>query len=33
MVRGYVESDFAGGLEKRKSTTGYGFIIAGGAVS
>jgi hypothetical protein len=32
-VRGYVDSDFAGDLEKRKSTTGYVFIIAGGAVS
>jgi hypothetical protein len=32
-VRGYVNSDFAGDLEKRKFTTGYVFIIAGGAVS
>jgi ATP-binding cassette subfamily B (MDR/TAP) protein 1 len=32
-VRGYVDSDFAGDLEKRKSTTGYVFIITGGAVS
>lgn len=32
-IRGYVDSDFAGDLEKRKSTTGYVFIIAGGAVS
>jgi len=32
-VRGYVDSDFAGDLEKRKSITGYVFIIAGGAVS
>jgi KUP system potassium uptake protein len=32
-VRGYVDSYFAGDLEKRKSTTGYVFIIAGGAVS
>ena len=32
-VRGYVDSDFAGDLEKRKSTTGYVFIIAGEAVS
>jgi len=32
-VRGYVDSDFAGDLEKRKSTTGYVFIIAGGVVS
>ena len=32
-VRGYVDSDFAGDLEKRKSTTGYMFTIVGGAVS
>jgi len=32
-IRGYVNSDFAGNLEKRKSITGYVFIIAGGAVS
>jgi len=32
-VKGYVDSDFAGDLEKRKSTTRYVFIIAGGAVS
>ena len=32
-VRGYVDSDFAGDLDKRKSTTGYVFTIAGGAVS
>jgi ATP-binding cassette subfamily B (MDR/TAP) protein 1 len=32
-VKGYVDSDFAGDLEKRKSITGYVFIIAGGAVS
>jgi hypothetical protein len=32
-IRGYVDSDFTGDLEKRKSTTGYVFIIAGGAVS
>jgi len=32
-VRGYVDSDFAGDVEKRKSTTGYVFIIAGGVVS
>jgi len=32
-VRGYVDLDFAGNLEKRKSTTGYVFIIAEGAVS
>jgi hypothetical protein len=32
-VRGYVDSNFTSDLEKRKSTTGYMFIIAGGAVS
>ncbi|KAH9670648.1 hypothetical protein KPL70_017055 [Citrus sinensis] len=32
-VRGYVDSDFAGDLDKRKSTTGYVFILAGIAVS
>ena len=32
-VRGYVDSNFVGDLEKRKSTTGYMFTIAGGAVS
>jgi len=32
-VRGYVDSDFASNLEKRKSITGYVFIITGGAVS
>jgi len=32
-ARDYVDSDFAGDLEKRKSTTSYVFIIAGGAVS
>jgi len=32
-IRGYIDSDFVGDLEKRKSTTGYVFIIAGGAVS
>ena len=32
-VRGYVDSDFAGDLDKRKSTTGYVFTLAGGAVS
>jgi hypothetical protein len=32
-VRGYVDSDFAGDLEKRKSTTGYMFIITEGAMS
>jgi len=32
-VRGYVDSDYAGDLEKRKYTTSYVFIIIGGAVS
>ncbi|KAL3833987.1 hypothetical protein ACJIZ3_008723 [Penstemon smallii] len=32
-VRGYVDSDFAGDLDKSKSTTGYVFTLAGGAVS
>ena len=32
-VRGYVDSDFAGDLDKRKSTTSYKFTLAGGAVS
>ena len=32
-LKGYVDLDFAGDLEKIKSTTGYVFIIAGGAVS
>jgi hypothetical protein len=32
-VKGYVDSDFANDLEKRKSTTCYMFKIAGGAMS
>ncbi|KAH9689118.1 Integrase catalytic domain-containing protein [Citrus sinensis] len=32
-VRGYVDSDFAGDLDKRKSTTGYVLTLAGAAVS
>ncbi|KAH9717588.1 hypothetical protein KPL71_021887 [Citrus sinensis] len=32
-VRGYVDSDFAGDLDKRKSTIGYVFTLAGGAVN
>ena len=32
-VGGYVDSDFAGDLDKRKSTTGYVFTLAGAAVS
>jgi len=33
IVNGYVDSDFAGDLDKRKSTTGYVFTLAGVAVS
>ena len=33
IIRGYVDSDFAGDLDKRKSTTGYVFTLAGGAIS
>ncbi|KAH9688940.1 Integrase catalytic domain-containing protein [Citrus sinensis] len=32
-VRGYVDLDFAGDLDKRKSITGYVFTLAGAAVS
>ena len=32
-VKGYVDLDFAGDLDKRKFTTGYVFTLAGGAVS
>lgn len=32
-ARGYVGSDYAGDLDKRKSTTGYVFTVVGGAVS
>ncbi|KAH9660405.1 hypothetical protein KPL70_024186 [Citrus sinensis] len=32
-VKGYVDSDFAGDLDKRKSTTGYVFTLAGATVS
>ncbi|KAH9741648.1 hypothetical protein KPL70_002701 [Citrus sinensis] len=32
-VRGYVDSDFAGDLHKRKSTTSYVFTLAGAPVS
>ncbi|KAH9754149.1 Integrase catalytic domain-containing protein [Citrus sinensis] len=32
-VRDYVDSDFTGDLDKRKSTTGYVFTLAGAAVS
>ena len=33
IVRGYVDSDFAGDLDKRKSTIDYVFTLAGGTVS
>ena len=33
IARGYVDSNFAGDLEKRKSTTSYMFTIGKGAVS
>ena len=33
IVKGYVDSDFVGDLDKRKSTTGYVFTLASGAVS
>ena len=32
-VRGYVDSDYAGDLDKSKSTSGYVFTLVGGAVS
>ena len=33
MVTGYSDSDFAGCLDSRKSTSGYIFLLAGGAIS
>ncbi|KAE8734764.1 hypothetical protein F3Y22_tig00000715pilonHSYRG00142 [Hibiscus syriacus] len=33
LINGYVDSDYAGGLDKSKSTTGYVFKIAGGTIS
>ncbi|KAL4271204.1 hypothetical protein GQ457_13G028940 [Hibiscus cannabinus] len=33
LISGYVDSDYAGDLDKSKSTTGYVFTITGGAVS
>jgi hypothetical protein len=30
---GYVDADYAGELDTRRSTTGYVFISAGGAIS
>jgi hypothetical protein len=32
-VCGYVDSDFAGDLDKRRSTSGYVFTLAGGSIS
>ena len=32
-VVGYSDSDFAGCVDSRKSTSGYIFILAGGAIS
>ena len=32
-VRGYVDSDYAGSVDSRKSTSGYVFTLAGGLVS
>jgi len=32
-VIGYADSDFAGCIDSRKSTSGYIFLIIGGAVS
>ena len=29
----YVDADYVGDLEKRRSTTGYFFTLAGGAIS
>jgi hypothetical protein len=33
LVCGYVDSDFVDDLEKRRSTLGYVFTLAGGAIS
>jgi hypothetical protein len=33
LVCGYVDSDFAGDLDKRRLTSGYVFTLAGGAIS
>ena len=32
-VKGYTDSDYAGDLDNRRSTSGYVFTLAGGAVS
>jgi hypothetical protein len=33
LVCGYVDSDFAGDLDKRRLTSGYVFTLAGGSIS
>ena len=33
LVCGYVDSDFAGDMDKRRLTSGYVFTLAGGAIS
>jgi hypothetical protein len=33
LVYGYVDSDFAGDLDKMRSNSGYVFTLAGGAIS
>ena len=33
IIRGYVDSDYAGNIDKSKSTTGYVFALAGRVVS
>ena len=33
VLEGYVDADWAGDLDSRKSTSGYLFTFAGGAVS
>ena len=33
MLYGYTDSDYAGDVDDRKSTSGYVFFLAGGAVS
>ena len=33
MPIGYTDSDFAGDLDDRKSTSGYVFMLAGGAIT
>jgi hypothetical protein len=33
LVYGYVDSDFGGDLDKRRSTSGYVFTLVGGTIS